>query len=56
MFFENGEVLANSQVSSFFPWQEKLVVPLIATPNGDMQCEDRVTKKKGKKLSYRQQK
>ena len=28
-----------------FPWQEKLVVPLIATPNGDMQCEDRVTKK-----------
>ena len=39
-----------------FPWQEKLVAPLIATPNEDKQFEDEVTKReKGKGLRYRLQ-
>ena len=32
-----------------FPWQEKLVVPLIATPNEDTQFEDKVTKREKRK-------
>ena len=44
-------------VNLAFPWQEKLVAPLIATPNDDMQFEDEVTKReKGKGLRYRQHK
>ena len=36
-----------------FPWQEKLVAPLIATSNEDTQFEDEVTKReKGKGLRY----
>ena len=34
-----------------FPWQEKLVAPLIATPNVAMQFEDKVTEK-GRERSY----
>ena len=29
---------------NYFPWQEKLVAPFIATPNEDTQFEDEVTK------------
>jgi len=37
-----------------FPWQEKLVAPLIATPNEDTQLEDKVTKREKRKgLRYR---
>ena len=37
-----------------FPWQEKLVAPLIATPNKDTQFEDKVTKREtGKGLPCR---
>ena len=37
-----------------FPWQEKLVAPLIATSNWDTQFEDEVTiKEKRKGLRYR---
>ena len=32
-----------------FPWQEKLVAPLIANLIGNSQCEDRVTNRKGKR-------
>ena len=39
-----------------FPWQEKLVAPLIANLIGYLQCEDRVTKKGGKEDTYRLQK
>ena len=35
----------------YFPWQEKLVEPLIANLIGYSQCEDRVTKNEGKKTS-----
>jgi hypothetical protein len=34
-----------------FPWQEKLIAPLIANPIGYLQCKDRVTKSEGKKTS-----
>ena len=46
-----------SSIYVHFPWQEKLVAPLIATPNGDTQLEDKVKKReKGKGLRYRQHK
>ena len=34
-----------------FPWQEKLVAPLIANLIGYSQCKDRVTKSEGKKTA-----
>jgi hypothetical protein len=34
-----------------FPWQEKLVAPLIANLNGYLQCKDRVTKSEGEKTA-----
>ena len=41
-----GQVIA---VLVCFPWHEKLLAPLIATPNEDTQFEDKVTKgRKGK--------
>ncbi len=45
------EFLARTEILGFwcFPWQEKLVATLIATPNEDTQFEDEVTKReKGK--------
>jgi hypothetical protein len=39
--------------NQYFSWEEKLVVPLIAAPNGE--CDTKKTKGKGKKgaLDYR---
>ena len=34
-----------------FPWQEKLVAPLIANLIGYSQCKDRVTKSEGKRTA-----
>ena len=34
-----------------FPWQEKLIAPLITNLIGYLQCEDRVTKNEGKKTA-----
>jgi hypothetical protein len=34
-----------------FSWEEKLVAPLIAAPNGD--CANEKTKDRAKKLDYR---
>ena len=40
-----------------FPWQEKLLAPLIATPNEDTQLEEKVIKREKRKgLRYRQHK
>jgi hypothetical protein len=40
----------NGEIAVFF-WEEKLVAPLIATPNGD--CANEKTKDRAKKLGYR---
>ena len=46
-------LLFNASLTIFepFPWQEKLVAPLIANIIGYLQCKDRVTKSEGKKTA-----
>ena len=37
---------------SHFPWEEKLVAPLIATPNGQCATKEEDRPRKAKKLDY----